>query len=467
MSASDAHRPAQDRGPEDEFDLDLDLDLDFGVEEPQPQPQPQTQTQPQPEPIASEPSPFELDLGSEPSAAELAPANGQSAAFESEGLDVTDQAPEGAYARPEEAVGPPPFEADGHGDGAPASGFDADALEIEFEESDQDTGSPRPRGVVAAAAVAGALMAAALAVVAPRSAPSDEVSTVAQASAEAAPDRELPLPDAPAIDAPAIDAPATDAPSTELTSTDAGSSESAESGPERSEPTYFEPPEGEPAFEEPSFDLAEPGAELGRPVAGEVVGAHEDASRATRTAELDVLEQVLLPEDRTGVEFVSPDEMDDIWLDEELPPGGVAARVHRLTPRVGPVRLITNLGEVFEGELYSIGAGELSLSNHLGRMSFSGRQVQSVERLPHLGAEGLDGVGGDLPGVRVRVRVPGGWIYGRLLAEDQGRVTLLTDSGGQVTLDADEVQRVGDARRGAFPSEDQEGIDEALRGESQ
>lgn len=462
MSASDAHRPAQDRGPEDEFDLDLDLDLDFGVEEPQPQPQPQSQ----PEPVAFESSPFELDLGSEPIAEEVAPSGLQPAAFEGETLDFTDEAPDGAYARPEEAAGAPPFEAegygdDGYGDGAPGSGFDADALDIEFDESDQDTGSSRPRGVVAAAAVAGALMAAALAVVAPRSAPSDEVSIVAQAPAQAAPDGEPSSTDAPPIDAP----------STEVTATDAGASESAEPATELAEPSYLEPFEGEPAFEEPSFDLAEPVAEPGLPVAGEVaagevVGADEDASRATRTAELDVLEQVLLPEDRTGVEFVSPDEMDDIWLDEELPPGGVAARVHRLTPRVGPVRLITNLGEVFEGELYSIGAGELSLSNHLGRMSFSARQVQSVERLPHLGAEGLDGVGGDLPGVRVRVRVPGGWIYGRLLAEDQGRVTLLTDSGGQVTLDADGVQRVGEAQRGAFPSEDQEGIDEALRGES-
>ena len=42
----------------------------------------------------------------------------------------------------------------------------------------------------------------------------------------------------------------------------------------------------------------------------------------------------------------------------------------------------------------------------------------------------------------VHVRTPGGLFQGRLLRREDGRVTLLTAEGGQVTLDDAEVEPV-------------------------
>ena len=146
---------------------------------------------------------------------------------------------------------------------------------------------------------------------------------------------------------------------------------------------------------------------------------------------------------------------DEIWLGAELPPRGIDARRNRLTPHVGPVRLTTDLGEVFDGELYSIGGGEVSLSTHLGRITFSSQQVSKVQRMPELSPANQASSEG-LPGERVRVSTPGGWIHGRLLSRDGARVTLITEGGGRITLEGVEVQPMGQRTSGAFlkdPSE--------------
>ncbi|MEO0649083.1 MAG: hypothetical protein AAFZ65_00210 [Planctomycetota bacterium] len=195
----------------------------------------------------------------------------------------------------------------------------------------------------------------------------------------------------------------------------------------------------------------------------EVEGADEtDALRDSRTAQLNVMDQLLLPEDNTGIEFVGAGELEDIWMGEEIPPRGIEGRLVRLTPRVGSVRLITNLGEVFQGELYSIGAGEVSISNHLGQMTFSRRQIVEIVRMPAMTEALPIAANANANAERVRVWAPGGYIYGRKLAEDRGRVILLTDSGGRVTLPAKDVSPLGARAAAATPADDQAGIKQAV-----
>lgn len=393
-----------------------------------------------------------------------------------DGLEVSAEAPEGTYDRPEAdfeietTAHEPAFEENTSGLG--------DELGIDFDAPHKKSNL----GVVAAAGVAGAIATVILAVVNP-----------------AGPDPELVLPPlassaAPTV-APAIESahtsvvPGLDEPGPvrdllipftsellrssdlfaeleSMSSIDDVPSESldvAEAAGEGLEPSLNPVLElaqvlSEAESDESSGELAVGPEFVGEP---EPVAAPQEELRASRTAEMNVLDQVLLPEDRTGIAFVDPEEMTDLWLGEELPPKGLHGRFHRLTPRVGPVRLVTNLGEVFQGELYSIGDGEVSISNHLGRMTFSSRQITEVVRMTTVEDAAPAAVSVDSE--RVRVRVPGGWVYGRLLNRDQGRVTLLTDSGGRVTLNSTEIMPLGANAATAFPAESQEGVERVMR----
>jgi hypothetical protein len=107
---------------------------------------------------------------------------------------------------------------------------------------------------------------------------------------------------------------------------------------------------------------------------------------------------------------------------------------------VGLVRAELVDGTSFEGRLHSLGEGKLWLENDLGRIALLGSQVRSLRQLPPPG--GISS-GAELPALPlVRVRTPGGVFQGRLLRREEGRVTLLTAEGGQVTLDDAELEAV-------------------------
>ena len=100
-------------------------------------------------------------------------------------------------------------------------------------------------------------------------------------------------------------------------------------------------------------------------------------------------------------------------------------------------------GEVFEGQLYGLGENRVWLDTHLGRLALDASLLGSVERLeaPASGtpATTLE----SQPGDRVRVETPGGWLYGRILARNGERITLLTENGGRITLDDPLIEPVG------------------------
>jgi hypothetical protein len=129
-----------------------------------------------------------------------------------------------------------------------------------------------------------------------------------------------------------------------------------------------------------------------------------------------------------------------VWEGATIPLESLHARSRWLTPAVGRVRAELVDGTAFEGRLHSIGEGKVWIENELGRMALLGSQVRSLRQLPPL-VEASSQT--DLPELPlVRVRTPGGVFQGRLLRREDGRVTLLTPEGGQVTLDAAEIETV-------------------------
>ncbi|WP_145064824.1 hypothetical protein [Engelhardtia mirabilis] len=428
-------QPSADDGAGSNLDLDLDVD----------DPAPRITTAAT---ATSEPSGLEADA---------------------DDLEITDDAPEGTYERPPEAQGM----------GAPAvpvaigdeseSGvtedegiFDRDGLGIDFDAPAERIGPPR--GAIVGAALAGAVLTAALAIVDPGGEPELITPELRVASVDPADPRTTDAETAAVVDEDRSDAEMDaggDAPERTFglfnrdfakLFSDPFGQESASVGndDEVVEPSYS--PEELAAMALTSGGTGALPAGLGQLSAnadGSLVNDAAELDRESRTAELSILEQLNIPEDMSGLRIMQQEDLEDIWLGNVLPPRGVDGRRNRLTPHVGPVRLTTDLGEIFEGDLYSIGGGEVSLSTHLGRITFEASQVELVQRLPDVAGAAADGDSSQ-PGERVRVQTPGGWIQGRLLSRDGARVTLITDTGGRITLEGANVQLLGQRSGGAF-----------------
>ncbi len=138
-----------------------------------------------------------------------------------------------------------------------------------------------------------------------------------------------------------------------------------------------------------------------------------------------------------------------IWEGSTVPIESIDASTRMLTPSVGRVRTILYGGEVFEGRLYAVGQGKVWLDTELGRLALVSDQVQKLEQLaspdgtPVLGQAGSEALAG-LP--RVRARTPGGMFYGKVTARDDKTVTLITDEGARITLDAPIIEPVPASR---------------------
>ncbi len=159
--------------------------------------------------------------------------------------------------------------------------------------------------------------------------------------------------------------------------------------------------------------------------------------------------QVSVPDLPERMRGASEAEAQRIWTGEDVPMDRISGSLQVFTPRVGRVRVLTGQGEVFDGQLHSVGEGQVWLETHLGRLALPGAIVQRIERLPDTAqptSRGVEAAAGD----RVRVRTAGGVLTGRLVARDGDTVTILTESGGRVTLRGAEVEpaerRVGGAR---------------------
>jgi hypothetical protein len=189
-----------------------------------------------------------------------------------------------------------------------------------------------------------------------------------------------------------------------------------------------------------SEDQASAGeAEEGRPL--DLVAARPTLSGPTpRTSDFPNL-------DGQDYEWASEDQLELIWRGSEVPMEAVHAPAKTLMPRVGPVRVFTAGGDVFAGRLYAVGQGLVWIDGEPGRIGLDGSKVERIEVLPP-DPTGTPVAQADelLGGRRVRVKVPGGMLYGSVLKAEGEDVMLALDTGGRVRVKATDIQDLGSGR---------------------
>lgn len=137
---------------------------------------------------------------------------------------------------------------------------------------------------------------------------------------------------------------------------------------------------------------------------------------------------------------------DVIYQGEEIPHEAVDSEQKVLTPRVGGVRVLMQTGEVFDGTLSAMGQGQIWLDTTPGRIGLSNAQIASMERIEFVSGD-QDEPARAKSGERVKVRVPGGHLFGNVLAtEADGTVMVELDSGGRVKLAKANIEGLGKSR---------------------
>jgi len=145
-----------------------------------------------------------------------------------------------------------------------------------------------------------------------------------------------------------------------------------------------------------------------------------------------------------GLRLATPEELAGIWPGDTVPMEALDAETRLLTPAVGLVHVIMKTGEIFDGRLYAIGAGQVWLEASIGRLALDGKRVSAITVVT---TEEVNGkTVEDLP--RMRVRTPGGIFFGKVVSREDDRVTLLTEDGGRITLVSRDVEAapLGDTR---------------------
>lgn len=123
-----------------------------------------------------------------------------------------------------------------------------------------------------------------------------------------------------------------------------------------------------------------------------------------------------------------------IWEGATIPVEALSGGLRLQTPGVGRVRVRLEGGARAEGKLTAIGQGRVWIETDDGPLEVESARMRGLEQI----AERSVASGPQAP-KRQRVRTDGGVFYGRVLARDGRTVTLITDAGARVTVEADEV----------------------------
>jgi len=146
--------------------------------------------------------------------------------------------------------------------------------------------------------------------------------------------------------------------------------------------------------------------------------------------------------------WASEDKLDLIWRGDHVPLEAVQAPAKTLMPRVGNVRVFTTEGDVFDGRLYAVGQNRVWVDAAPGRIGLDGDRVEKIEVLAPIPAGVALGSQEKEPvnSKRVRVRVPGGMLYGRVLKSEGDEVIMVLDDGGKVHVKASDIEELGPGR---------------------
>lgn len=146
-------------------------------------------------------------------------------------------------------------------------------------------------------------------------------------------------------------------------------------------------------------------------------------------------------------------KMDVVWRGEEVPFDMIASVAKIWTPQVGRVRVTTRRGEVFEGRLTAVGKRRVWLGGEFGEMALDGDTVGQVERMPDHVRTDAPGDLASATGKRVKATSPGGTFEGMVLSVSGSQVTIVTDSGGRITLNEPTIEPVREGIRVKVKSE--------------
>jgi hypothetical protein len=184
----------------------------------------------------------------------------------------------------------------------------------------------------------------------------------------------------------------------------------------------------------------EPVVEKAQPESGVNLPSQTGVARTSPTAFPDLA--------GSEFEWASSDLLELIWRGSQVPLEAVQAPVKTLMPKVGRVRVMTTSGDVFDGRLYAVGQNRVWVDAEPGRIGLDGERVEKIEVLGPVAA-GVQAKAKEQEPVgkkRVRVRVPGGMLYGSVLKSEGEEVILALDDGGRVRVLASAIEDLGTGR---------------------
>ncbi len=200
-------------------------------------------------------------------------------------------------------------------------------------------------------------------------------------------------------------------------------------------------------------DLAPDVASLALPVAAPVTTPApavvpsepvQTAAVASREGSLEAADVLLPPAPINGVRIAQGKDMDTIWTGETVPMDRVNAPVKVMTPLVGNVRVTLKSKEIFEGRLYAVGENSVWIEGLFGRMGLGSDRIASVDKVDPAQESGA--ASKDSKAVakndRVRLKTPGGLVFGKLISSDGPKSMVVTDSGLKLTVDTKELEFV-------------------------
>jgi hypothetical protein len=177
--------------------------------------------------------------------------------------------------------------------------------------------------------------------------------------------------------------------------------------------------------------------------------AYEFGDATTMRTRSLTVEDVLLIQGNQGMQRAA--DLQGMWSRSTIPFESIAATTKLLTPYVGKVRATLTGGEMFEGTLFAVGEGNVWIDTTSGRMGLQGSRVKSVVQIDTpKGAPALGGPGSQyFAGLeRVRVRTPGGSLYGCVVERNGSKATVMTDDGARIVVESSNLEPAGAASTG-------------------
>jgi len=140
------------------------------------------------------------------------------------------------------------------------------------------------------------------------------------------------------------------------------------------------------------------------------------------------------PAGANGVASPTSASASGIWEGATIPVEALQGGLRLETPGVGRVRVRLEGGARTEGRLTGIGQGRVWIETEAGPVEIDSAKMRGLEQIS-------DRPVASAPRTpeRQRVRTAGGVFFGRVLARDGRTVTLITDAGTRVTVEADEI----------------------------